>query len=94
MIFMKAIFPLLSHRQLPAALYRVLGDVVNVTPNNLFTRKAIAKRKYDTVIVATETAPDRPLQVYTVKSIDDGICFPERAVHQDRPEHAVGGIVM
>ena len=69
-IFLKAVFPSSPHRQLPAALNRVLGDIVNVTPNDLFMcRKATGKRKYDTVRKATERAPARPLIVHTVETI-------------------------
>lgn len=64
--------------QLPAALNRVLGGVLSVTSANIFTRKATAKRKYDTIRVATEKAPARPLNVQSIESIVDGTCFPTR----------------
>ena len=51
---------------------------MSVTSANIFTRKATAKRKYDTIRVATEKTPARPLNVQSIESIVDGTCFPTR----------------
>lgn len=68
--------------QLPAALNRVLGDSIHVTPDNMLSRTVTGKRKYVTTRVAQQKQPARALKVVSVESIRDGSCFPVRKTDQ------------
>lgn len=64
--------------QFAAAIGRVLGSVIDFTPDGSMSRLVGQKRKYRTTRVATPKPPARPLKVTSVEDIEDGKCFPKR----------------